>query len=158
MDRAQMKILKTKSLQTNLTLKKHSRKSSSHIESSNANCSQNLMSTLGNDDYGLSQIKIGLQRLRNGNLSCIDLPHAGRPPLTLGPQVEAFLHFSKSILWKCPHNREALPDSCFYCQRNSSERIEMGMKKFSRRWVPHSLSDVQKVARVEAAKNVKHFA
>jgi hypothetical protein len=29
---------------------------------------------------------------------------------------------------------------------------ELGMKKFSRRWVPHFLSPAQKVARVEASK------
>jgi hypothetical protein len=49
------------------------------------------MSTLGDDAYGLSQIKIGLQRFRTGDLSCSDLPRAGRPLLTLRPQVEAFL-------------------------------------------------------------------
>jgi hypothetical protein len=32
------------------------------------------------------------------------------------------------------------------------------MGKFSRRWIPHFLSNDQKVARVEAAKNVKDFA
>jgi transposase len=50
-----------------------------------------LMSTRGDDAYGLSQIKIWLQRFRTGDLSCSDSPRAGRPPLTLGPQVEAFL-------------------------------------------------------------------
>jgi hypothetical protein len=48
---------------------------------------QELMSTLGDDTYRLSQIKIWLRRFRTGDLSCGDLPHAGRPP-TLGPQVE----------------------------------------------------------------------
>jgi hypothetical protein len=31
------------------------------------------------------------------------------------------------------------------------------MRKFSRRWVPHFLSDAQKVARVEAAKETLRF-
>jgi hypothetical protein len=31
---------------------------------------------------------------------------------------------------------------------------ELGTRTFSRRWVPHSLSDAQKVARVEAAKEM----
>jgi hypothetical protein len=31
---------------------------------------------------------------------------------------------------------------------------ELGMRKSSRLWVPHSLSDAQKVARVEAAKEM----
>jgi hypothetical protein len=31
---------------------------------------------------------------------------------------------------------------------------ESGMRKFSRRWVPHSWTDAQKVAHVEAAKKL----
>jgi hypothetical protein len=31
---------------------------------------------------------------------------------------------------------------------------ELGMRKFSRRWVPHFLSPAQKVARVEALKTI----
>jgi hypothetical protein len=31
---------------------------------------------------------------------------------------------------------------------------ELGMRKFSRRWVPHFLSPAQKVARIEASKTV----
>jgi hypothetical protein len=52
---------------------------------------QELMNILGDDVHGLSQIKIWLQKFRIGDLSCNDLPRAGRLPLTLGPQVEAFL-------------------------------------------------------------------
>jgi hypothetical protein len=51
---------------------------------------QGLMIILGDDAYGLSQIKIWLQRFRTGYLSCSDLPRAESPPLTFGPQVEAF--------------------------------------------------------------------
>jgi hypothetical protein len=59
------------------------------------NIHQELMSTLGDDTHGLSQIKIWLQRLRTGDLSCSDLSRAERPPITLEPQVG---DFSKSIL------------------------------------------------------------
>jgi hypothetical protein len=52
---------------------------------------QELMSILGDDAHWLSQIKTWLQRFRTGDLSCSNLPHAGRAPLTLGPQAEAFL-------------------------------------------------------------------
>jgi hypothetical protein len=38
---------------------------------------QRLISTLGDDAYGLSQIKVWLQRFRTGDLSCIDPPRAG---------------------------------------------------------------------------------
>jgi hypothetical protein len=33
-------------------------------------------------------------------------------------------------------------------------RRELGLKKFSRRWVPHLLSDVQKKLRVDASRNL----
>jgi transposase len=49
------------------------------------------MSTLGDDSYGVSQIKIWLQKFRNGDLSCKDSPGSGRPLLTFGPQAEAFM-------------------------------------------------------------------
>jgi hypothetical protein len=45
---------------------------------------EELMSTLGDDSYGVSQIKIWLQKFRNGDLSCKDSPRSGRPLLTLG--------------------------------------------------------------------------
>jgi hypothetical protein len=43
------------------------------------------------DAYGLSQIKIWLHRFRTGDRLCSDLRRGGQPPLTLGPQVDAFL-------------------------------------------------------------------
>jgi hypothetical protein len=52
---------------------------------------QQLISTLEDDPYRLSHIKIRFQRFKTGDLSCNHLPCAGRSPLTLGPQVEAFL-------------------------------------------------------------------
>jgi hypothetical protein len=38
---------------------------------------EELMSTLGDDSYAVSQIKFSLQRFRNGDLSCKDSPHSG---------------------------------------------------------------------------------
>jgi transposase len=52
---------------------------------------EELMSTLGDDSYTVSQIKTWLQKFRNGDLSCKDSPRSGRPLLTLGPQLEAFM-------------------------------------------------------------------
>jgi hypothetical protein len=59
---------------------------------------QKLMSTLGDSDSGLSQIKILLQRFRTRDLSCSNRPRAGRSLLTLGRQVDAFLqkYFSQA--------------------------------------------------------------
>jgi hypothetical protein len=52
---------------------------------------QEFVATLGADAYGRSQIKIWLQKFRNGDLSCKDAPPTERPPLTLGSQFAAFL-------------------------------------------------------------------
>jgi hypothetical protein len=52
---------------------------------------EELMGTLGDDSYGASQIKIWLQKFRNGDLSCKNSPPSGRPLLTLGPKFEAFM-------------------------------------------------------------------
>jgi transposase len=111
---------------------------------------EELMSRLGNDSYGVSQIKNWLQKLRNGDLSCKDSPRSGRPLLPLGPQLEAFMQ-------KCPfasarriaqHFLTTVPTIKDILQR------ELGMREFSRRWVPHFLSPAQKVARVEALKTI----
>jgi hypothetical protein len=56
---------------------------------------QELLTTLRVDTYGQSQIKIWLQKFKNGDLSCKDAPRPGRPPLTLVHNLRDFL---KSIL------------------------------------------------------------
>jgi hypothetical protein len=52
---------------------------------------QELMRALGDNAHAPSPIKIWLQMFRTGDFSCSDLPRAGGPSLTLGPQAEAFL-------------------------------------------------------------------
>lgn len=108
---------------------------------------QELVSTLGDDAYGVSQIKIWLQKFRNGDLSCQDLPRAGRPPLTLGVQLQRFLE-------KYPFSSARAIAQHFFTTVPTIKDIlqrELGMKKFSRRWVPHFLTPPQKAARIAAA-------
>jgi hypothetical protein len=106
------------------------------------------MSTVGENTYGMPQIKIWFQRFRTGDLSYSGLPRAGGPPLTLGPQVEPFLQkypfvsariIAKHFLGTASTVKEVVPR-------------ELGMRRFSWRWVFHSLSDAQKIAPVDAAK------
>jgi hypothetical protein len=52
---------------------------------------QKLTITLSDDASGWFSIKIWLRTFRSGNFPCKDLPPPGRPPLTLGPQLEVFL-------------------------------------------------------------------
>jgi hypothetical protein len=68
----------------------------------------------------------------------------------LGPQVEAFLQ-------KYPVLSARIIAKHFLTTASTVKEIlqrKLGMRKFSRRWVHHSLSGAQKVARVEAAKEM----
>jgi hypothetical protein len=89
---------------------------------------EELMGTLGNDSCAVSQITIWLQKFTNGDLSCKDSPRSGRPLLTLGPQLEAFMQkypfasarvIAQPFLTTVPAIKDIL-------QR------ELGMRKFSR--------------------------
>jgi hypothetical protein len=108
------------------------------------------MSTLGDDSYRVSQIKIWLQKFRNDDLSCKDSPRSGQPLLTLGPQLEVFVqkHLFARARVIAQHFLTIVPTI-----KNIRQR-ELGMRKFSRRWIPHYPSPVQKVARVEASKTI----
>jgi hypothetical protein len=108
------------------------------------------MSTLGDDSYAVSQIKIWLQKFGNGDLSCKDSPHSRRSLLSLGPQLEAFMQkypFASARVI-AQHFLTTIPTIKDIPQR------ELGMRKFSRRWVPHFLSPAQKAAHVEASKTI----
>jgi hypothetical protein len=93
---------------------------------------QELMDPGSDDAFGLSQIKIWLQRLKSGDFSCKDLSDAGQPPLTFGMQFEAFLpkysfsdasEIAQQIFTIVPTVKEIL-------QR------ELGMQKFTRGGFP----------------------
>jgi hypothetical protein len=111
---------------------------------------EELMSTLGDDSYKVSQIKTWLQKSKNGDLSCKDSPRSGRPLLTLGPHLEAFIpmYTFASARVIAQHFLTTVPTVKAVFQR------DLGMRKFSRCWVPHFLSPAQKVARVEASKTI----
>jgi hypothetical protein len=111
---------------------------------------EELMSILGDDSYAVSQIKIWLQKSRNGDLSRKDSPRSGRLLFTLGPQLEAFMqkYPFASARAIAQHFLTTVPTIKDILQR------ELGMREFSRRWVPRFLSPAQKVARVEASKTI----
>jgi hypothetical protein len=97
---------------------------------------EELMSTLGDDSYAISQIKIWLQELRNGDLSCKDSPRSERPLWPLGPRLEAFMQ-------KYPFASAGIIAQRFLTTVPTIKDIlqrELGMRKFSRGWVPHFLS------------------
>jgi hypothetical protein len=108
---------------------------------------QELVTTLGSDAYGRFQIKIWFRQFGNGDPSWKDAPRTGHPPLTLGSQLAVFLQkylfasarvLARQFLTGVPTIEEIL-------QR------QLGVKKFSGRWVPRFLSLSHKVADVEAS-------
>jgi transposase len=90
---------------------------------------EELLSTLGEDLFVVSQIKIWLQKFRNGDLSGKDSPRPGRPLLTMGPQLEAFMQKYRfaSARGIARHFLATAPTIKDILQR------ELGMRKFSRR-------------------------
>jgi hypothetical protein len=111
---------------------------------------EELMSTLGDGSYRVSQFKIWLQKFRKGDSSCKNSPRSRRPLLTLRPQLEAFMQ-------KYPFASTRVIAQHFFTTVPTIKDIlqrELGMRKFSRRWVHHFLSPAQKVARVEASKTI----
>jgi transposase len=109
-----------------------------------------LTAVLGSTAYSLTQIKEWRARFKAGDLSCEDKFRSGRPPRILGKAISYFLgefrfgtagiiahHFTQST----PTIKEVL-------QR------EFGLQIFSRRWVPHSLSDAHKADRIVMATDL----
>jgi hypothetical protein len=111
---------------------------------------EELMSTLGDDSYGVSQIKIWLQKFRNGDLSFKDSPRSGRHSLTLGLQLKAFMHkypfasarvIAQHFLTMVPMIKDIL-------QR------ELGMRKFSQRGCLISQSRTKSCSRRSIKNNI----
>jgi hypothetical protein len=112
---------------------------------------QQSTNTLANGADGPSEIKIWPQTLKCGDLSCKNLPRAGRQPLTLAPQLEAFL------LQKYPFASARVIAQHFLTTVRTVKDIlqrELGMKRISRRSVPHLMNDAQKVTGVEASEEM----
>jgi hypothetical protein len=102
------------------------------------------------NSYGVSQIKIWFQKFRNGDLSCKDSPRSGRHLLTLWPQLEAFMQ-------KYPFASARVIAQHFITTVLTIKDIlqrELGMRRFSRRWVPHFPSPAQSCLRQSIKNNI----
>jgi transposase len=109
-----------------------------------------LQTTLHDSALSNSTVKRWIRKFKNGDLSCDDDSRPGRPMSILGPVLQKFLDrypfasarvMSKHFGLSPPTVKEIL-------------RRELGLKKFSRRWVPHLLSDAQKKLRVDASRQL----
>jgi hypothetical protein len=90
---------------------------------------EELLNALSADAYGQSHSKTWSQKFKTDNLSCQDLPRAGRALLTLGPQLEVFLgKYRFATSWMIlRHFRVSMPTAKAILRR------ELGIRKLSRR-------------------------
>jgi hypothetical protein len=111
---------------------------------------QGPVTILDGNAYAVSQIKIWLQKSRNGILSCKDVSRQGRPPLTLGPELRTFLEMSPFAIARviARHFFTTVPTTKHIVQR------ELGMKTVLAMLGPRFSSSAQKAARVEASREL----
>jgi histone-lysine N-methyltransferase SETMAR len=102
-----------------------------------------LSSVLGEQAYSLSQSKRWIHRFKDGDLSCEDEDRSGRPLSDLSDGIRRHLD-------KYPFTSAQLLAKHFSSSVPTISRIlktHLGLRKFSRRWVPHDLTDDQKRSR-----------
>jgi hypothetical protein len=99
-----------------------------------------LTAILGPTVFSLLQVKEWRTRFAAGDLSCQDRLRAGCPIRILGKVVSDFLE-------EFPFRTAGFLGEHFNQSKSTIKEIlqrELGFHRFSRRWVPHSLSDAQK--------------
>jgi hypothetical protein len=109
-----------------------------------------LTAVLGSTVYSLPQIKIWHVRFATGDLSCEDYLKPGRSPHVLGKALSDFFEHS-------PFASAGVIAEHFGQSKHIIKEIlerELGLRRFSRKWVPHSLSDLQKADRKQMAINL----
>jgi hypothetical protein len=103
-----------------------------------------LMSTLQDNAISLSAVKNWLRRFKSGDLSCGDEERPGKPLVSSGSALHGALK-------KLPFASARGMAGHFSADRAALKNVldrELGLSKFSRRWVPHMVSAEQKLRRV----------
>jgi hypothetical protein len=93
-------------------------------------------------------VKWWLRKFNSGDLSCLNENRPGRPLTILGPVLKKFLD-------KHPFASAKILSRHFDISPPTVKEIlhrELGLKKYSRRWVPHELSKGQKKCRVDQSE------
>jgi hypothetical protein len=111
---------------------------------------QELLATLGGDAYSEDSAQYWVARFESGDTSCEDLSQPGRPLTTL---AEPF----RLLLQNHPFaSARMLSRHLNVCATTVKEIFDhdLGFKKSTRRWVPHTLSDPQKLKRVETSADL----
>jgi transposase len=109
-----------------------------------------LVSPLHDNAISLSTVKNWLKRFKFGGLSCSDEERSGRPLISLGPALQRFLN-------KFSFASAQVVAGHFLVDRSMIKSIldrELGLRKFTRRWVPHILSAEQKLRRVTESQSL----
>jgi hypothetical protein len=112
-----------------------------------------LSRVLGDDYYRPAAIGRWLVRFREGNLLCADHSRSGRPVIDISECLRAFLD-------KFPVARASMMSKHFRIAHGTiMETLQcyFGLKKFSRRWVPHQLRSSQKADRVNRSQTLLHL-
>jgi histone-lysine N-methyltransferase SETMAR len=107
-----------------------------------------LSRVLGDDCYSLAAIERWLARFQEGDLSCGDQARPGRPQIDISGCLRAFLD-------RFPFASANMMAKHFRIARGTVTDIlrrDLGLRKFTRRWVPHQLSPAQKADRVKCSR------
>jgi hypothetical protein len=103
-----------------------------------------IVSTLQDNAMSLSVAKNCLRRFKSGDVSCGDEERPGRPLISLDPALQRFLN-------KFPFANARVMAGHFSVNRATIKGIldrELGLREFTRRWVPYILSAEQKLKRM----------
>jgi hypothetical protein len=113
---------------------------------------QELLATLGSDAYSEDLVQHWLACFESGDTSCEDISRPGR---FLTDLAEAFRLFLQDYPFASARILSRHFSVCA-CATTVKEILirDLGLKKITRRWVPHALSDRQKVKRVEASTDL----
>jgi hypothetical protein len=102
-----------------------------------------LLAALGGDAYSEDSVQYWVARFESRDTSCEDLSRLGRPLTDLAEPFRLFLQdypFASAGMLSYHFN---------VCATTVKEILDrdLGVKKFTRRWVPHTLSNPQKLNR-----------
>jgi hypothetical protein len=108
---------------------------------------QELFATLGSGAYSEDSVQYWVSRFESGGINCEEISRAGRPITDLAEAFRLFLQ-DDPFTNACMLSRHF--DVCVTTVKDILA-CDLGLKEFTRRWMPHTLSGPQKVKRIEAS-------
>jgi hypothetical protein len=114
---------------------------------------QELFATLGNDASFEAWFRCWVRRFASGDTRREDISRAGRPLTDLVKLLRLFFDdypFASARVLSRHFNVSATTVKEILA-------VDLGFRRFSRRWLPHTLSDPQKVRTVEASIELLHI-